>query len=110
MSAGAGDSVAAYAPDLLDRSKIAGAVPGCRFVSSPDALVGLAGVDTVIVDLSKRGVLDVLPALVQSGARVVAYGRHTSKDLLAAAKDAGVTDVLVRRQFFANIADHVLRA
>ena len=102
--------VAAYTPDLLDRSKIAAAVPDCRFVNAPDALVGLGGVDTVIVDLSKRGVLDVLPALAQSGVRVVAYGRHTSRDLLAAAEAAGVTEIHVRSTFFPHIAELVLRA
>lgn len=93
-------SVAAYTPDLMDRSKISAAVPGCRFVARPEALVGLAATDVVLVDLSKKGVLDVLPDIVASGARVLAYGAHVDKQLLATAEAAGCSEVLPRSQFF----------
>ncbi len=93
-------NVAAYTPDLMDRSKIAAAVPDCRFVAKPEALVGLAGIDAVIVDLSKKGVLDALPALVSGSARVLAYGSHVDKQLLATAEAAGCAEVLPRSQFF----------
>ena len=97
-------NVAAYTPDLMDRSKISATIPGCRFVASPEALVGLAGVDAVIVDLSKKGVLDALPALVAAGPRVLAYGSHVDKELLSSAESAGCTDVLPRSQFFNRLA------
>jgi hypothetical protein len=97
-------SVAAYTPDLMDRSKIAAAVAGCRFVARPEALVGLAGVDVVVVDLSKKGVLEALPAIVAGGARVVGYGAHVDHKLLAAASAAGVDDVLPRSRFFAQLS------
>jgi hypothetical protein len=100
-------TVAAYTPDLMDRSKIAAGVPGCRFVARPEALVGLADTDVVLVDLSKRGVLEVLPELVRSGVRVVAYGAHVDKELLATATDAGCSDVLPRSQFFNRLAELV---
>ena len=95
-----GPAVAAYTPDLMDRSKISAAVPGCRFVARPEALVGLAGTDVILVDLSKKGVLDVLGDVVASGARVLAYGAHVDKQLLATAEAAGCTEVLPRSQFF----------
>ena len=100
-------SVAAYTPDLMDRSKIAAAVPDCRFVARPEALVGLAGCDLVLVDLSKRGVLDVLGDVVGSGVRVVAFGSHVDKELLATASSAGCDLVLPRSQFFSRLPELV---
>ena len=98
-------NVAAYTPDLMDRSKIAAALPECRFVARPEALVGLAGIDVVVVDLSKKGVLEALPDIVAGGARVVGYGAHVDHKLLDAASTAGVDDVLPRSKFFARLAD-----
>ena len=99
--------VAAYTPDLMDRSRISSALPGgdVRFVGSADALVGLAGVDVVVVDLAKRGALDVLAAIVASGVRVVAYGSHVDRAMLDAARAAGVGTVLPRSRFFAAPED-----
>ena len=104
MSAPADHAVAAYTPDLMDRSKISAAIAECRFVARPEALVGLAGIDVVVVDLSKRGVLEVLPDIVAGGARVIAFGSHVDHKLLAAAGEAGVTDVLPRSRFFSRLA------
>lgn len=106
--------VAAATPDLMDRSRITSAlraVPDVEvevvFVASPDALVGLAGVSVVLVDLSKRGALDALPAIVESFAtssgRVIAYGSHVDRTLLDAARAAGVDDVLPRSAFFTRL-------
>lgn len=97
-------NVAAYTPDLMDRSKISAAVPGCRFVARPEALVGLADIDLVLVDLSKKGVLDVIPGIVDGGVRLIAYGSHVDKDLLASATAAGCTEVLPRSKFFSGLA------
>jgi hypothetical protein len=95
--------VAAYTPDLMDRSKISAAFPGCRFVARPEALVGLAEIDVVVVDLSKRGVLDVLADIVKSGAPVIAYGSHVDKATLAAATEAGAAAVVPRSAFFGGL-------
>ena len=100
-------AVAAYTPDLMDRSKIMAAVPECKFVARPEALVGLAGCDVVVVDLSKRGVLDILGDLCRSGVRVVAYGAHVDKQLLATATEAGCDEVLPRSQFFSRLPELV---
>ncbi len=96
--------VAAYTPDLMDRSKISAAVDDCRFVSSPEALVGLASIDTVLVDLSKRGVLEALAGIVSGGIRVIAYGSHVDKAVLAQAEAAGAHEVLPRSAFFSRLA------
>lgn len=103
-------NVAAYTPDLMDRSKISAAVPDCRFVARPEALVGLAGIDVVVVDLAKRGALDALPDIVAGGVRVFAYGSHVDKRLLAAAEAAGCADVLPRSQFFNRLRNGDLLA
>lgn len=98
--------IAAYTPDLMDRSRITSAVGGAvtvTFVGSPDALVGLAGVDVVVVDLGKRGTIDALASIVASGVRVVAYGSHVDRALLDAARAAGVDEVLPRSRFFADV-------
>ena len=99
--------VAAYTPDLMDRSRITSALPGAeiRYVGNPEALVGLAGIDVIVVDLSKKGVLDALPGIVASGTRLLAYGSHVDRKLLDAAREAGVDEVLPRSKFFSNLSD-----
>lgn len=104
MSTSTAHAVAAYTPDLMDRSKISAALSDCRFVARPEALVGLAGIGVIVVDLSKRGVVEALPDIVAGGARVIGYGAHVDHKLLAAAEAAGVTDVLPRSKFFARLA------
>jgi len=90
----------AYVPDLMDRSKVA-AAGDVEFVDSPRALVG-AGADLVVVDLGREGVLDVLP---QIEARVIGYARHTSTEVLEAARAAGCDEVLVRSAFFGRLSE-----
>ncbi len=96
--------IAAYTRDLMDRSKIQSAAPDVKFVAQPEALVGLAGVEVVIVDLAQRGVMEVLPRLTASGVRVVAYGSHVDTAMLDAARAAGCAEVLPRSKFFRDIA------
>jgi hypothetical protein len=95
-------SVLAYVPDLMDRSKVSAAAPDVRFVSSPAALVDGGG-SVVVVDLGRPGVVDVLPAVVATGARVIAFGSHVDRDTLDAARAAGCTEVLPRSRFFADL-------
>ena len=94
--------VVAFVPDLMDRSRVASAGP-VEFVGSaadlPDAA---AGADLVIVDLSRPGVLEVLPDI---GAPTVGFGSHVDRALLAAAADAGCQQVLPRSAFFSRLPD-----
>jgi len=92
--------VAAYVPDLMDRSKVAAAAPGATFVARPDDLAS-AGADLVILDLTRPGTVDVIPQLQ---ARTVGFCRHTMRDVIAAAEEAGCDRVLVRSEFFADVA------
>ena len=92
--------MAAYVPDLMDRSKVAAAAPDATFVARPDELPALDA-DLVVLDLTRPGALDVIP-LVQ--ARTLGFCRHTMRDVIAAAEEAGCDRVLVRSEFFADIA------
>jgi hypothetical protein len=98
-------SVVAFVPDLMDRSKVSAAVPGVRFVATPAALAdAAAGAEVVAVDLGRPGVLDVLPAVVATGARVVAFGSHVDRGTLDTARAAGCAEVVPRSRFFGDIA------
>jgi hypothetical protein len=88
--------VAAYVPDLMDRSRLGG-IPDVEFVTGPGALVA-SGAAILVVDLSRPGVLDVLPGL--AGRRVIAFGSHVDTDLLDAARAAGCDEVMARSEFF----------
>lgn len=96
-------TVVALVTDLLDRSRFP---DGVRFVRRLD---GAPDAGVVVVDLAVPGALDAVRALRASGstARVVAYGRHTDRDVLADAKAAGCDRVLARSAFFADPAAHL---
>jgi len=111
-------TVVAYVPDLMDRSKVSAAAPGVVHVRTPAALVaavgdaaggagdeaGGAGV-TVVVDLARPGVLEALPAVAATGARVLGFAGHGDRGRLAAARAAGCTEVLARSAFFSRVAE-----
>ena len=91
--------IVAYVPDLMDRSKVRGA----RFVSRPQELLA-AHATIVVVDLSRPGVLDVIPALVAAGTRVIGFGSHVDGATLDGARAAGA-EAMARSVFFARVAD-----
>ncbi len=92
----------AYVPDLLDRSKV-GAAAAATFVAEPEQLAGLVGTDdVVVVDLARLGVLEALPGLVATGARVVGFGSHVDRATLEAAAATGC-EAMPRSQFFRSL-------
>ena len=93
--------ILAVTADLMDRSKISGALEGVRVVR-PGA--ELAGASVVLVDLSLGGALDDALA---TGARVIAYGSHVDEERLAAARAAGA-EAMPRSVFFRRLADGTL--
>ena len=94
--------IVAYVPDLMDRSKVA-AAGDCVFASRPDDLPALsASADVVVVDLTRPGVVEVLPDIQ---GRVIGFANHTARDVMAAARDAGCEQVLKRSEFFARIGE-----
>jgi hypothetical protein len=121
-----GRRIILYVPDLMDRSRIeagrrvvgATAEP-LEFVRSPAdlaaALLSARSVDsdvgspepraTVIVDLGRPGVLEVLGDLAAGGAEVVGFASHVDRDLLRRSRKAGCTTVLARSVFFGKLAE-----
>ena len=96
-------SVAAYVPDLMDRSKVAAAAPGTRFAARPQQLADPAwAADVVVVDLGRPGVLEVLPSIP---GRVIGFGSHVDRELLDAARAAGCHQVLARSAFFSRLPE-----
>ena len=92
--------VAAYVPDLIDRSKVAAAVPGVEFVANPRLLVEVEA-DVVVLDLSREGVVDALSTLTH--VRTVGFGSHVDVETLEAAAAAGCDVVLARSAFFGGL-------
>ena len=93
-------TIAAFVPDLMDRSRFTGI--DVEFVSSPSALADVDA-EVVVVDLSRPGVLEALPAL--GDVRTIGFGSHVDRDLLAAAQAAGCDEVLTRSEFFRRIGE-----
>jgi hypothetical protein len=93
-------TVAAYVPDLMDRSRLASIVD--EFVPSIDALAA-TDASVVVVDLGRTGVVAALAPLVGRGVRVVAFGAHVDTALLDQARATGA-EVLPRSKLFADPA------
>jgi len=92
--------VAAYVPDLMDRSKLAAAAPGVEFVANPRLLVEVEA-DLIVLDLSRPGVLEALSRLAH--VRTIGFGSHVDVETLEAATAAGCDVVLARSAFFAGL-------
>lgn len=92
-----------FAPDLMDRSKITAALPGCTVVAR---VADLGQAPVVIVDLSRPGVLDAITRLVGEGRRVIGFGSHVDRPTLDAARQAGA-EVVVRSAFFSRVGEVV---
>jgi hypothetical protein len=93
----------ALSTDLMDRSRFPA---GTSFVRSAAALDAGEGVDAIAVDLAVPGALDAVRRVRSAGSvvRIVAYGRHDARELLADARAAGCDRVLARSAFFADVA------
>ena len=93
--------ICAYVVDLMDRSKFPAET---TFVRRGDQLDAEA--DVIVVDLSRPDALEAVAALRagSSAARIVAYGSHVERDLLASAQAAGCDSVLARSAFFGDVA------
>lgn len=94
--------IAAYVPDLMDRSKVAAAAGEgeVTFVPTPAGLAAV-GAEVVVVDLARPGVLDALAQLGTT--RSIGFASHVDRDLLEAARAAGCQEVLPRSRFFASV-------
>lgn len=82
--------IAAFAPDLMDRSKISAAAEGVQFVTL-DQLRDVEA-DLVLVDLSRPGAAEALP-----NSRWIGFASHVNLPQL----EGGT--VMPRSKFFANL-------
>ena len=98
-------AVWAYVPDLMDRSRMSGAVAGVYFVARPDDLREAPAGATVVVDLARDGVLAVLADL--DGRRRIGFGSHVDRERLEAGRNAGCDLVLARSEFFRRVSEVV---
>ena len=94
--------IVVFAPDLMDRSRIAAALPHARFVTSAAELRHAERDALLLVDLHRPGVLDTIPALSHT---VIGFASHVDDSLLQAARDAGCAEVLPRSRFFRRLAE-----
>lgn len=94
--------IAAYVPDLMDRSRLGGRA--ITFVAAPADLEAIDA-DLYLVDLGRPNVLQAVGALAGREATVIGFGSHVDAELLAAARTAGCTEVLPRSRFFARLAE-----
>ncbi len=89
--------VALITPDLMDRSRIAGALP--------DAEIGdVTSADVVIIDLARA--LDQV-AVTRANApqtRIVCFGPHVDDAAAEAARAAGADVVMARSKFFRDVS------
>lgn len=98
--------VSAFVPDLMDRSRLArvgGDGVDVEVVASADAIDG--GADVVVVDLGRPLALAAVRSLRAAGstARIVGFGSHVEREVLADARAAGCDRVLARSAFFADV-------
>ena len=112
-------SVAAVVTDLIFATKITSTAQSlgisAELVRSCDHLrerLEEGGVATVLIDLEADG-LDAGAAIElcrrqEPRPRIIAFGSHVKKDLLAAARDAGADEVLPRSALSARLPE-VLR-
>ena len=91
-----------FAPDLMDRSRIAAAVPHARFVRTVDELSASPVASLVVVDLGRPG---VLATIADIAAPVIGFASHVDEALIQAGRDAGCVEVLPRSRFFRRLAD-----
>ena len=101
--------IVAFVPDLMDRSRLSN-IKGISFVADPSALaaaVAAAGelTTTVVVDLSRPGVLDAVAGLAGGGTRIVGFISHVDREGTEAARKAGCDEVLARSAFFSRLPD-----
>jgi hypothetical protein len=89
--------VYALVSDLMDRSRISGAIPGVEFARDAGAC---AGADVVLVDLARFGADVAAVRAAAPVARLVCFGPHVDTSGAQAAVDAGADLVVPRSQFF----------
>ncbi|MFN0027027.1 MAG: hypothetical protein ACKV2O_07575 [Acidimicrobiales bacterium] len=92
----------AFAPDLMDRSKILAARPDTSFLKGAAELddgASVSAADVLLVDLNRTMVLD---RLAGCPARIIGFVSHVDAETAQRARSAGV-EVLARSAFFRRL-------
>jgi hypothetical protein len=89
--------VMALVDDLMDRSRVSGALADVAFTRKPEAC---ADADVVIVDLGRHAAAVAPVRVAAPSAWIVAFGPHVDDDALTAASRDGADVVLARSIFF----------
>jgi len=98
--------IVAFTNDLMDRSKISGALGDVAFVREVDAC---ADADLVIVDLARNAPQVAAVRAASPDVRIVAFGSHVDTEVLEQARRDGADVVLPRSRFFQDPAAAVAR-
>lgn len=93
--------VVALVGDLLDRSKIAAALPDTQFAS---AAADCADADVIVIDVKVHPDAVSEARKAAPAARVIAYGRHDNPAALEDARAEGADTALPRSRFFRDPA------
>ncbi|MCZ7528294.1 MAG: hypothetical protein M5U14_19155 [Acidimicrobiia bacterium] len=97
----------ALVDDLLDRSRIAAALPGVVFAADVE---DCAGADTVVVDLARHGAAVAELRRRLPVARIVAFSPHVDTERAHEAREAGADEVQARSRFFRDVSRAVAGA
>ncbi len=94
-------SILAFIPDLMDRSRLKG-IQNIIFVTTPKELETAKSEDIVVVDLSRPFVMDAVANIKgrDNPPRIIGFGSHVDKEVLADARRLGCNQVLARSAFF----------
>ena len=93
--------VVAWVPDLMDRSRLGGAVPDATFVREA---AECAGADCVVIDLGVGVEAVAAVRAVAPEARVLCFGPHVDGELADHARAEGADEVMPRSRFFRDPA------
>jgi hypothetical protein len=93
--------IVAMTSDLMDRSRLAGAIDDLEFATEPSAC---AGADVVVIDLSRHAAAVAAVRAAAPAARIVAFGPHVDTARLDGATRDGADLVLPRSRFFLDPA------
>jgi len=99
--------VVALVADLMDRSRISGAIADVTFANDAAAT---RDADVVVVDLARFASLVTAVRDAAPSARIVAFGAHVDTDAIARAVDDGADVAIARSQFFRDPATAVTGA
>ncbi len=93
--------IVALITDLMDRSRLSGALGDIEFARDAAAC---AGADVVVIDLARNADAVAEVRAVVPAARIVAFGPHVDTALLERAAADGADAVLPRSRFFQDPA------